>query len=59
MVYILSSLNKTYSKSSTSCHTAGNCRSGQTLKKQKYLSACDREERGREEGPVCMCEEVE
>ncbi len=31
-------------------------RSGQTFKKPKYLSACDREERGRGEGAVCMCE---
>ncbi len=28
-------------------HGCRNCRSGQTLKKPKYLSACDREERGR------------
>ncbi len=39
-------------------HVAGNCRSGQMLKKPKYLSACDREERGRGEGAVCMCERV-
>ena len=37
---------------------AGNCRPGQTLKKPKYLSACDRDERGRGEGAVCMCEQV-
>jgi hypothetical protein len=37
-------------------HTAGNCRPGQTLKKPKYLSTCDREERGRGEGTVYMCE---
>ncbi len=28
----------------------GNCRSGQTLKTPKYLSACDRDEHGCEEG---------
>jgi hypothetical protein len=36
----------------------GNCRPGQTLKKPKYLSACDRDERGRGEGVVCKCERV-
>jgi hypothetical protein len=34
------------------------CSPGQTLKKPKYLSACDRDERGRGEGAVCMCERV-
>jgi hypothetical protein len=29
---------------------AGNCRPGQTLKTPKYLSACDRDEHGCEEG---------
>ena len=46
------------SKPSPSGHAAGNCRPGQTLKKPKYLSACDREECGRGEGVVCMCEQV-
>ena len=36
----------------------GNCRSGQTLKKPKYLSVCDREERVCGEGSVCMCDRV-
>jgi hypothetical protein len=36
--------------SSPSGHTTGNCSPGQTFKKLKYLSACDREERGRGEG---------
>ena len=35
-------------------HSVGNCRSGQTLKKPKYLSACDREECGRGEGAVVV-----
>jgi hypothetical protein len=43
---------KTYSKSSPSGLAAGNCRPGQTLKKPKYLSACDRDERGCGEGDV-------
>ncbi len=47
---------QTYSKPSPSGHAAGNCRPGHTLKKPKYLSACDREERGRGEGAVCMLE---
>ena len=34
------------------------CRPGQTLKKPKYLSVCDREERESGEGDVCMCERV-
>jgi hypothetical protein len=34
------------------------CRPGQTFKKPKYLSVCDRDERGRGEGAVCMCEQV-
>ena len=46
------------SKPSPSGLAEGNCRPGQTLKKPKYLSACDREERGRGEGSVCMCEQV-
>ncbi len=29
-----------------------------TFKKPKYLSACDREDRGRGEGVVCMCDRV-
>ena len=37
---------------SPSGHGAGNCRSGQTLKKPKYLSVCDREECGSGEGVV-------
>ncbi len=44
------------SGSSPSGHVAGNCRTGQTLKKPKYLSVCDREERGRGGGVLCMCE---
>jgi hypothetical protein len=31
-------------------------RPGQTFKKPKYLSVCDREEHGFGEGDVCMCE---
>jgi hypothetical protein len=49
-------LPRVNSKPSPSGHTEGNCRSGQTLKKPKYLSACDREERGCGEGSVCMSE---
>ncbi len=45
------------SKPSPSGHTEGNCRTGQTLKKPKYLSVCDREERRGGEGAVCMCDE--
>jgi hypothetical protein len=44
------------SKPSPSGLGEGNGRSGQTLKKPNYLSACDRDERGRGEGVVCMCE---
>ncbi len=39
-------------------HSVGNCRSGQTLKKPKYLSECDREECVCGEGDVYMCERV-
>ncbi len=47
-------------QSSPSGHTVGNCSPGQTFKNPKYLrlSVCDREERGRGEGTVCMCERV-
>jgi hypothetical protein len=41
--------------------SAYNCSPGQTFKKPKYLSACDREECGCGEGAVtsvCMCERV-
>ncbi len=38
--------------------SVGNCSPCQTLKKPKYLSACDRDERGSGEGAVCMCERV-
>jgi hypothetical protein len=43
-------------KPSPSGLEVGNCRTGQTLKKPKYLSTCDRDERGRGEGAVWMCE---
>ena len=43
---------KTYSKPSRSGLAAENCRPGQTLKKPKYLSTCDREERGCGKGDV-------
>ena len=56
-IYWVARVNLAYSKPSPSGHAAGNCRPGQTLRKP-YLSACDREERGREEGAVCMCERV-
>ena len=44
------------SKPSPSGLATGNCRTGQTIKKPKYLSACDRDECGRGEGAVWMCE---
>ncbi len=40
-----------YSKFSPSGHTTGNCSPDQTLKKPKYLSACDRKEFERGDGP--------
>jgi hypothetical protein len=40
---------QTYSKPSRSGLAAGNCRPGQTLKKPKYLSPCDRDD------PVWTC----
>jgi hypothetical protein len=46
------------SYSKPSGHAPGNCRSDQTLKKSKYLSVCDREERGCGEVVVCICERV-
>jgi hypothetical protein len=45
-------------KPSPSGLAGGNCRTGQTLKTPKYLSVCDRDERGCGEGVVCMCEQV-
>jgi hypothetical protein len=48
----------TYSKTCPSGLAAGDCRTGHTLKKPKYLSVCDRDERGCGEGVVCMCERV-
>ena len=48
----------TYSKSSPGGIVSGNCSPGQTLKEPKYLSTCDREDRGCGEGVVCMCERV-
>ena len=44
----------TCSKSRSSGHGEGNCSPVQTLKKTKYLSACDREERGPGDG-ACAC----
>ena len=46
---------QTDSKPSPSGHVAGKCRPDQTLKKPKYLSVCDREERDRGEGAL-SCE---
>ena len=50
-------VGKTYSKPGSG-HTTGDRRSGQTHKKPKDLSPCDREDRGRGEGggvyDVCM-----
>ena len=46
------------SKPSPSGLVVGNCSPGQTFKKPKYLSVCDRDERGFGEGAVCMCERV-
>jgi hypothetical protein len=47
-----------YSNPSPSGHSTGNCSPGQTLKKPKYLSVCDREEYGCGEGTVWMCDRV-
>ncbi len=49
-------VRKTYSKTSPSGLSEGNCRSGQTLKTPKYLSSCERDECGCGEGPESMCE---
>ncbi len=46
-------VTKTYSKSSSG-HTVGDRSPGQTRKKPKDLSVCDRDERGRGEGGLCI-----
>ncbi len=52
LLVALGCVGKTYSKTSSG-HTGGDSRSGQTRKKPKDLSAC--EERGRWDGGVCVC----